>query len=89
MAGLAALSRGIASSVEPGSGLELTSYALIVGVVGGVRSVYGAMIAGILLGIVNALAGYLIGTYLTLIILLAIVITVILYRPSGLFAGGV
>ncbi len=89
MAGLAALARGIASSVEPGSGLELTSYALIVGVVGGVRSVYGAMIAGILLGIVNALAGYLLGTYLTLVILLAIVITVILYRPSGLFAGGV
>ncbi len=89
MAGLAALAKGIASSVEPGSGLELTSYALIVGVVGGVRSVYGAMIAGILLGIVNALAGYLLGTYLTLVILLAIVVAVIIYKPSGLFAGGV
>ncbi len=89
MAGLAALAKGIASSVEPGSGLELTSYALIVGVVGGVRSVYGAMIAGILLGIVNALAGYLLGTYLTLVILLVIVVAVIIYRPSGLFAGGV
>ncbi len=89
MAGLAALAKGIASSVEPGSGLELTSYALIVGVVGGVRSVYGAMVAGILLGIVNALAGYLLGTYLTLVILLAIVVAVILYKPSGLFAGGV
>ncbi len=89
MAGLAALAKGIASSVEPGSGLELTSYALIVGVVGGVRSVYGAMVAGILLGIVNALAGYLLGTYLTLVILLAIVVAVIIYKPSGLFAGGV
>ncbi len=89
MAGLAALAKGIASSVEPGSGLELTSYALIVGVVGGVRSVYGAMIAGILLGIVNALAGYLLGTYLTLVILLVIVVAVIIYKPSGLFAGGV
>ena len=89
MAGLAALAKGIASSVEPGSGLELTSYALIVGVVGGVRSVYGAMVAGILLGIVNALAGYLLGTYLTLVILLVIVVAVIIYKPSGLFAGGV
>jgi len=89
MAGLAALAKGIASSVEPGSGLELTSYALIVGVVGGVRSIYGAMVAGILLGIVNALAGYLLGTYLTLVILLAIVVAVIIYKPSGLFAGGV
>ncbi len=89
MAGLAALAKGIASSVEPGSGLELTSYALIVGVVGGVRSVYGAMVAGVLLGIINALAGYLLGTYLTLVILLAIVVAVILYKPSGLFAGGV
>lgn len=89
MAGLACLARGVASSVEPGSGLELTSYALIVGVVGGVRSVYGAMIAGILLGLVNAIAGYLLGTYLTLIILLGIVVAVIFFRPSGLFAGGV
>lgn len=89
MAGLAALAKGIASSVEPGSGLELTSYALIVGVVGGVRSVYGAMVAGVLLGIINALAGYLLGTYLTLVILLAIVVAVILYKPSGLFSGGV
>ena len=89
MAGLASLAKGVASSVEPGSGLELTSYALIVGVVGGVRSVYGAMVAGVLLGIVNAVASYLLGTYLTLIILLGIVMVVILYRPSGLFAGGV
>jgi len=54
-----------------------------------VWSVYGAMVAGVLLGVVNAVASYLLGTYLTLVILLGIVVVVILYRPSGLFAGGV
>ena len=89
MAGLASVAQGLSSSVDPGSGLELTSLALIVSVVGGVRSVYGAIIAGILLGIVNSVVGYLVGTYLALIILLAVVIGVVLYKPSGLFARSV
>jgi branched-subunit amino acid ABC-type transport system permease component len=89
MAGLAGVAQGLSSSVDPGAGLELTSLALIVSVVGGVRSVYGAIIAGLLLGIVNAVVSYLVGTYLALIILLVVVIGVVLFKPSGLFARSV
>ncbi len=89
MAGLASVAQGLSSSVDPGSGLELTSLALIVSVVGGVRSVYGAIISGILLGIVNSFVGYYVGTYLALIILLAVVIAVVLFKPTGLFARSV
>lgn len=51
------------------------------------RSVNGTLAAGVLLGIVNAFASYLVGAYLTLLILLATAAVTILLRPHGLFAS--
>lgn len=86
MAGLAGITQGLFSSLGPEMGNDLTSYALIVTVVGGVRSINGTLAAGVLLGIINAFASYYIGAYLTLIILLATAVFTILLRPHGLFA---
>lgn len=87
MAGLGGVAQGIFSSLGTEMGNELTSFALIVAVVGGVRSVNGTLAAGVLLGIVNAFASYLVGAYLTLLILLATAAVTILLRPHGLFAS--
>lgn len=86
MAGLGGVAQGIFSSLGTEMGNELTSFALIVAVVGGVRSINGTLVAGVLLGIVNAFASYYVGAYLTLLILLATAAFTILLRPQGLFA---
>ena len=86
MAGLGGVAQGLFSSLGTEMGNELTSFALIVAVVGGVRSINGTLAAGVLLGIVNAYASYYIGAYLTLIILLGTAVFTIVLRPTGLFA---
>ena len=86
MAGLGGIAQGLFSSLGPEMGVEFTIMALIVAVVGGVRSVNGTLAAGILLGVVNAVASFYIGAYLTLIILLGAAMLTILIRPSGLLA---
>ncbi len=86
MAGMGGVVQGLFSSLGTEMGNELTSFALIVAVVGGVRSINGTLAAGVLLGIVNAFASYFVGAYLTLIILLGTAVFTILLRPAGLFA---
>ena len=87
MAGLGGVAQGLFSTLGAEMGNELTSFALIVAVVGGVRSINGTLAAGVLLGIVNAFASYYVGAYLTLIILLGTAVFTILLRPEGLFAN--
>jgi branched-chain amino acid transport system permease protein len=66
------------------AGFELTVSALIVTVVGGLGSVGGAILAGIILGIISTIAASTIGTVLSLIVLLVAAAVTILIRPSGL-----
>lgn len=84
LAGLVAMTESMVAPVRVTSGLEFTIDALIVTVVGGLGSAGGALLAGILLGIVNAISSSLIGTYITSIILLAAAAITILVRPAGL-----
>jgi len=86
LAGLAGVAQGLFSSLGPEMGTELTILALIVAVVGGVRSLTGTFTAGLLLGVVNTFASYLVGTYITLIFLLWVALVAILVRPQGLLA---
>jgi branched-subunit amino acid ABC-type transport system permease component len=59
-------------------------FALIVTVVGGLGNFVGALIAGIILGIVNVVAADLIGSYISLILLLVAAAVTILIRPAGI-----
>ncbi len=87
LGGLAGVAQGLFSAVGPEQGMELTIMALIVATVGGVRSINGALAAGVLLGVVNAFASFYIGAYLTSIILLVIAALTILIRPEGLLGN--
>jgi branched-chain amino acid transport system permease protein len=84
LAGLVAVAQSMTSPVTATSGLNFTILALIVTVVGGLGSATGALLAGILLGIVNAVSAFYIGAYITSIILLAAAAITILVRPAGL-----
>lgn len=55
-------------------------------VVGGLGNVYGAMIGGLLIGVVETLGGSVIGTQYKDIVSFAIMIVVLMVKPGGLFA---
>jgi branched-chain amino acid transport system permease protein len=84
LAALVAVTRSMTSPVTVTQGVSFTIFALIVTVVGGLGSVAGAFLAGIILGIVNTVSSFYIGTFLTYIILLSAAALTILLRPSGL-----
>ena len=84
LAGIVAITQSMSGPLEVNSGFQLTTFALIVTVVGGLGSVAGAFFAGLLLGVVNTLSAHYIGQYITTIILLGAAALTILIRPRGL-----
>ena len=84
LAGIVAITYSMSGPLTVNAGFELTTFALIVTVVGGLGSVGGAFLAGVLLGVVNALSAHYIGQYYTSVILLGAAALTILVRPRGL-----
>jgi branched-chain amino acid transport system permease protein len=84
LAGVVALTRSMTAPLPVDAGFDLTIFALIVTVVGGLGSVGGAFLAGIVLGIVDAISARYIGQYVTSMILLGTAALTILVRPRGL-----
>lgn len=87
LAALVAVTRSMSIPVTVTSGISITIFALIVTVVGGLGSVAGAFLAGLLLGIVSSISASYIGTFLTFIVLLTAAALTILLRPSGLLGA--
>jgi branched-chain amino acid transport system permease protein len=79
-----AITRSMTGPIGFGNAIAFTTLALIVAVVGGLGSVPGAFLAGVLLGIVDRLSSTYIGTYVTTIVLLLCAALTIVLRPSGL-----
>jgi branched-chain amino acid transport system permease protein len=84
LAGLVAVTGSMTAPQASSFGVRLTTLALIVAVVGGLGSVAGAFLAGILLGIVDRFASAYIGQFYTTVILLLCAAAMIVVRPSGL-----
>lgn len=86
-AGMAGLAGGIALPLlgaNSSSGNDMMSIAFVVLVLGGLGSLYGSVVAGLLLGVVQSLSTLVAPTMSTL--LLYVVMTlVLLVRPQGLF----
>ncbi|MGH6922753.1 MAG: branched-chain amino acid ABC transporter permease [Propylenella sp.] len=75
-------------AISASIGILFTLKALIVIIVGGPGRMGGAIAAGLLLGLAEALGGYLIDSSHTLAFNYAILILVLLIKPTGLFARG-
>ena len=88
LAGIVAMTQAMTSPVVSTAGVGLTIFALIVAVVGGLGSVSGAFLAGIILGVVNTLSAFYIGTFVSSIILVVAAAATILIRPQGLLGHG-
>ena len=86
IAGIAGVLDGLKnSSVSPFMGLGAAVKGLIVMLLGGLGNVPGAMIAGLLLGMIEILSAAYIGTTERDFFSFMILILILLYRPTGLF----
>lgn len=82
IAAVAGILYAFGAQVRVPSGFQLTIYALIVSVVGGVRSIVGAVAAGLVLGVVSVFAASWIGAYVAELILFGVAIAVLIARPE-------
>jgi len=86
IAGIAGVLDGVKNSnVSPFMGLAVAVKGLVVMLLGGLGNVTGAMVGGILLGMIEILSAAYIGTTERDFVTFAILILILLYRPSGLF----
>ena len=86
IAGIAGVLDGLKnSSVSPFMGLGAGVKGLIVMLLGGLGNVPGAMVAGLLLGMIEILSAAYIGTTERDFFSFLILILILLYRPTGLF----
>ncbi|WP_172861802.1 branched-chain amino acid ABC transporter permease [Halopenitus persicus] len=81
VAGIAGVVYGTTATLGVTDGFQFTIFALIVSIVGGIRSIEGTAAAGILLGVVATYANFFIGAYLASIILFMTAVIILLVRP--------
>jgi branched-chain amino acid transport system permease protein len=60
--------------------------ALVIVILGGMGSIFGALVGGIILGLVEALTAFYISSELKLLGVFIIFILLLLFKPEGLFA---
>ena len=72
---------------QVGSGFVLVAFTIVV--LGGMGSFAGALVGGLLIGVVESLCGLILGESLGQIGIFAIFIAVLLFRPQGLFGARV
>jgi branched-chain amino acid transport system permease protein len=82
IAGAAGILYALDAEVTPASAFELTTFAIMVSIVGGVDSIRGTVAAGVVLGVVITVAGALFGSYLATVTLFAAAIAVLIYKPE-------
>ncbi len=86
LAGVAGVLEGLKNSaISPFMGLEFAVKALVVMLLGGLGNVAGAMVAGLLLGMIEILTAAYLGTSVRDLFTFVILILLLLYRPTGLF----
>ncbi len=86
IAGIAGVLDGIKNSgISPFMGLGAAVKGLVVMLLGGLGNVIGAMVGGLLLGLIEILSAAYIGTTERDLFSFLILILILLYRPTGLF----
>ena len=86
LASIAGTLVGIGWAIAPGMGLEWTLKAMIVVCLGGMGSIGGTLLAGLILGVVESVSVIFIGPYMEAVGLILLLL-VISFRPQGLFGS--
>ena len=66
-------------------GFVLGLKAFTAAVLGGIGNVPGAMVGGVLIGLIEAMGGQFIATAWTDVIIFSILVLVLVFKPAGLF----
>lgn len=74
-------------TVFPTVGVQFTLVAFVVVVLGGMGSVTGALLGGLIVGTVESLAGYYLGSAYQQLAYFALFVLILLVRPSGLLGS--
>lgn len=86
LAGMAGVLDGLrTANISPFMGLQVAVKGLVVMLLGGLGNVFGAMVGGLLLGMIEILSAAYIGTSMRDFFSFVILILILLYRPTGLF----
>ena len=86
LAGIAGVLDGVKNSgISPFMGLGAAMKGLVVMLLGGLGNVIGAMVGGLMLGLIEILSAAYIGTTERDLFSFLILILILLYRPTGLF----
>ncbi|MNT96808.1 High-affinity branched-chain amino acid transport system permease protein LivH [compost metagenome] len=72
---------------QVGSGFVLVAFTITIVVLGGMGSFVGALVGGLLIGVVESIGGLFLGDSLGQMGIFAIFIAVLLFRPQGLFGA--
>ena len=73
--------------VDPYMGFSLTVKAFTIIILGGIGNLTGSLIAGVLLGVVESLAAFMIGSAWAPGISIMLLLVILIVRPQGLFGG--
>jgi branched-chain amino acid transport system permease protein len=89
--GLGAACAGVAGGllstffpIFPEVGANFILIAFVVVVLGGFGSIVGALVAGVLVGLIEVMGGFLLGPQYKMAIVLALFLAVLMFRPQGL-----
>jgi neutral amino acid transport system permease protein len=89
LAGLAGLMIGLIGNVNSELGWQQILIILAAAVLGGLGSIYGVLVAGLLLGLAMDLSALIVPTSYRTVVAFGFLILVLLVRPQGLFATAV
>lgn len=89
LAGLAGVLLGPVIGVFPGMGADIVFPAFIAAILGGFGSVAGAMIGGLLLGLLQTYTVVLLGGVMKETVMFGFLLLMLLWRPNGLFSIGI
>lgn len=85
LAGVAGTLVSVGYSIEPAMGLHWTLKALIVMVLGGLGSISGTFVGGIVLGVTESTTSFFISSNYRQVVGLVLFLLVLILRPQGLF----
>lgn len=88
LAGLAGVAMATAYSFDPFSGFVFSLKAMIALALGGMGNVIGALLGGLLLGVIEAFGAFFLSGGWADVISYAVFLLVLMFKPEGLFTSG-
>jgi len=85
LAGVAGALVSVGYSIDPGMGMSWTLKSLVVMVLGGLGSLTGTFVGGIILGVTESATGYFLSLTYKEVVGLVLFVLILIFRPQGLF----